>query len=173
MKHALALAAIALSACSSGGSSGGATHAASLAQRATGTMHVVLTTPVAATYDLSNATCLVAARGEAGGGLHVAGSGTAGLLAATVDDSRSAGDDTDAWIAPANAATLDAPVHVRLRLPDGAIFSGGAGSSAQLEASGGGSTGKIVFTNATYAGKSGVSDAGGTITWSCTKPGSS
>jgi hypothetical protein len=135
--------------------------------RSTGTMHVVLTAPRAATYDLANATCLIAARGSSAGGVHVAGQGSGDVLAAAIEDTRSDGNDTDDWAAGQNASALRAPIDVRLTLSDGTIFSGGAGSSAKFQTTGNGASGSVAFTGATFAGKSGVSDASGTIAWTC------
>jgi hypothetical protein len=135
--------------------------------RSAGTMHVVLTAPRAVTYDLTNATCLIAARGSSAGGVHVAGQGPGDVLAAAIEDPRSEGNDSDAWTADANASALEAPIDVRLTFVDGTIFSGGAGSSAKFQATGNGSSGTVAFTGATFAGKSGVSDASGTIAWTC------
>ena len=159
----VAVCALALASCGPHASPPPAAHTG----RSTGTIHVVLTAPRAATYDIANATCLIAARGGSAGGVHVSGQGSGDVLAAAIEDSRSDGNDSDDWAAGPNASALEAPIDVRVTLSDGTIFSGGAGSSATFQATGNGASGSVAFTGATFAGKSGVSDASGTIAWTC------
>jgi hypothetical protein len=160
----------ALAACSGANSSGGtsALHVrAATPLRATGTMHIAVTSPQAIAVDLPSARCSLDTPAGGNGGLRIAADGNGAVRRAIILARRIAGDGDDA--SPGDAASaIRAPLRAEISLSDGVIVTGGTGSQTGIHTTDGGKTGTLTFTHATYAGSSGALDASGTISWSCT-----
>ena len=161
--------AIGLASCAHGASNGSQTTApVSVAtMSAHGSVHVALTSP-GITTDFDNGTCTLTSPDETNPGLRVTATSSSlpGVSIVIVAPSTS-GDGDVTWQPSDTSTRVSSSALVDAKLSQGIVFTGTAGSTTTLHIESGGRKGTATLQGATFVSPTTVTDAAGTITWSC------
>jgi len=132
-----------------------------------GTVHVSLSAPhVEADFD--KATCSLALPSEGNGGLRITATSSGSPENSVVIVGSSVAHDGDvSWAPDGVHQRIDAPTQINLHVPDGVVFTGAPGSTTTLHVQAGGRSGTATFGGATYVSPTTVTDAAGTVSWTC------
>lgn len=132
-----------------------------------GSVRLALSTPNAQ-VDFDKATCSLALPSDGNGGLRITATSSAvpGSSVVIVGSSVARDGDTT-WTPDGTPQRSGAPMQINVRLPDGVIFSGATGGTTTLHVQGGGRSGTATFQGGTYVSHTTVTDAAGTVSWSC------
>ncbi len=161
--------AIGLASCARGASNGSQNTApiSVATMSAHGSVHVALTSP-AVTTDFDNGTCTLASPDDDGGGLRITATSSASPGSTIVIVGPSASGDGDITWQPSDTSTrVSSSALVDANLTQGIVFTGSAGSTTTLHIESGGRKGTATLQGATFVSPTTVTDAAGTITWSC------
>jgi|GEM_PF-3312581 len=169
----MAVVALSLESCAHNSSTDAPTKTANIApipistMSAHGTVHVSLSTPnVRADFD--KATCSLTLPSDDNGGLRItATSSGSPENSVVIVGSSVARDGEVTWIPDGVRHRIDAPTQINLHLSDGVVFTGAPGSTTTLHVQAGGRSGTATFGGGTYVSQATVTDAAGTVSWSC------
>lgn len=132
-----------------------------------GTVHVALNTPNTQ-LDFDQAVCSLASPSDVNGGLRITATSSAAPGSSVVIVGSSITRDGDVtWTPDGTLERIGAPTQINLSLADGVVFTGATGGTTTLHVQGGGRLGTATFQGATYVSHATVTDAAGTVSWSC------
>jgi len=163
------VAAIALASCAHGAatSSQGKAPISVATMSAHGSVHVALTSP-AVTTDFDNGTCTLASPDDDNGGLRITATSSSSPGSTIVIVGPSASGDGDITWQPSDTSTrVSSSALVDANFSQGIVFTGTAGSTTTLHIESGGRKGTATLQGATFVSPTTVTEAAGTITWSC------
>ena len=169
----MAMMALGLASCASGSSRGatagpnGARPVAISTMSAHGSVHLALTAPqVQSAFD--KADCRLVSPYDTNGGLRITAtsSGSPGSSIVIVGSSVARDGDVT-WTADGTRARIAATNQINASLPEGVVFTGSTGGTTTLHVEDGGRRGTATFKGATYVSHTTVTDAAGTISWTC------
>jgi hypothetical protein len=118
--------------------------------------------------DFDKAQCALASPYDDNGGLRIAAVSSESPGSNIVIVGSSVAHDGDfTWTPDGTRTRIGAPVQVNVSVPQGVVFTGSTGGTTTLHVEAGGRRGTATFQGATYVSATTVTDAVGTISWTC------